>query len=128
MTIEFTRYNLPNGRKTTEMITIDPETDALGNKLIESGITFSIEILTTGMVALYATNSSLPEPEDDFDTQEICYISQNGPEIIGKVKGMINEAAERWEEGKEDAKYQKYLQHEIEYQKYLLGEVPDPRD
>ena len=97
MTIEFARYHRPNGRKTTEMITIDPETDALGNKLIESGITFSTEILSTGLVALYATHSSLPEPEDDFDTQEICYISVNGPEIIEKVKGMINEASERWE-------------------------------
>jgi len=124
MTIEFTRYNKPNGRKNTEMITIDPETDALGNKLIESGITFSSEILRTGTVALYAINNNLPDAEE----QELCYISANGPEIIGKVKGMINEAAERWEEGKEDTKYQEYLQHEIEYQKYLRGEIPDPRD
>ena len=33
-----------------------------------------------------------------------------------------------WEEGKGDTKYQKYLQHEIEYQKYLRGESPGPRD
>lgn len=90
--IEFTRYSLPNGRRTTETITIDPETDRLGNKLIELGIAFSIEILTTGMVALYAINKNLSNAEE----QELCYISQNGPEIVGKVKDMINEASERW--------------------------------
>ena len=91
--IEFTRYSLPNGRKTTERIAIDPETDQLGNKLIESGITFSTEILTTGMIALYAINNNLSDPEE----QELCYISQNSPEIMGKVKDMINEASKRWD-------------------------------
>ena len=90
--IKFTRYSLPNGKKTTETITIDPATDLLGNKLIELGITFSTEILTTGMIALYAINHNLPDAEE----QELCYISQNGPEIIDKIKDMINEASERW--------------------------------
>jgi len=90
--IEFVRYSLPNGRRTTETISIDPETDRLGNKLIESGIVFSTEILTTGMVALYAINKNLPDAEE----QELCYISQNGPEIIGKVRDMINEASKMW--------------------------------
>jgi len=30
--IEFTRYNLPSGRETTETIIIDPETDLITNK------------------------------------------------------------------------------------------------
>ena len=90
--IEFTRYHLPNGEKTTEMITIDLKTDLLGNKLIDAGIIFSSEILTTGMVALYAINNSLPDAEE----QELCYISQNGPEITDQVKSMINEASKKW--------------------------------
>jgi len=90
--IKFTRYSLPSGRKTPDAITIDPKTDQLGNELIELGIAFSVEILTTGMIALYAINKNLPDAEE----QELCYISQNGPEIIDKVKDMINEASERW--------------------------------
>jgi len=48
---------------------------------------------------------------------------------LEEIQGMLNFlmfcAITR---GKEDTKYQEYLQHEIEYQKYLRGEIPDPRD
>lgn len=97
MSIPFTQYFRPDGRK--QQITIDRpvEIEELARRLIVCGYRFEIEVLTTGEVSMEVVRD-IPDPDcNDRLALEICY---NGPSTPGRpgvpdtVDEMITRAAE----------------------------------
>ncbi len=56
MTIPFTQYKLPNGRKVPASIHCRANTEEKAQRLINKGYRFECEVLTTGEVSLTITN------------------------------------------------------------------------
>jgi len=70
MTIPFTQYHLPNGRRTQEEFETDSAAiEALAHKVIEEGGRFEAEILTTGEVSVTCA-AKLPDPTEPGKTFE----------------------------------------------------------
>ncbi len=68
MTIPFTQYHLPNGRRTQEEFETDSVAiDRLAQKVIEAGGKFEMEILTTGEVSF---TCAARVPDGDGGTYE----------------------------------------------------------
>ena len=84
VSIPFTQYHLPNGRKTDEVIDRSPEVEFIADAFIESGGRYECEILTTGEVALTAVK------EVDGEELDVAIIvCDNGPDIPGKVDELV---------------------------------------
>jgi len=67
MTIPFTQYHLPNGRRTQEEFETDSASiEYLAHKIIEAGGRFEAEILTTGEVSVTCVTcvARMPDPTD----------------------------------------------------------------
>ena len=88
MSIPFTQYMLPRGRKRAEEIDRPTDIEALAQRFIASGGWYECEILTTGHVSLTACQHVDDEPLD----VEIV-VCQNGPEIPGAVDRLVKMSA-----------------------------------
>ena len=86
----FTQYLMPNGRQIETEIDMDTETEEIAAILAEQGIRFSNEILTTGMVALYA------ERYDGEEDNQIIELTPNGEGVPLAVKRLVENANNRW--------------------------------
>lgn len=84
MSIPFTQYILPNGRRREETIERPAEIEAIASRFIESGGKYECEVLTTGHVSLTAVKEVDGEPQD----VEII-ICNNGPDIPVKVDELV---------------------------------------
>ena len=84
MSISFTQYLRPNGRKVSVQTDLDPETEAKAHKLIAAGYAFEIEELRTGQVS-----ATIVHPDKDYD----CAITvcKNGPDVPVAITKMIKE-------------------------------------
>ncbi len=87
MSIPFTQYVLPNGRRREESIERPAEIEELAQRFIASGGRFECEILTTGHVSLTAVKEIDDEPQD----VEIV-LCQNGPGILDAVDRLVRQA------------------------------------
>lgn len=85
MSIPFTQYVLPHGRKREETIERPAEIEALADKFIAAGGRYECEILTTGEVSLTAVFC-----DDDGDEQDVeIEICTNGPAIRDAVDALV---------------------------------------
>lgn len=81
MTVEFTQYLMPDGRKQIIHIDLDEEYEILAEKIIADGNVFEIEVLTTGQISM-----TISDDEGDLFI-EVC---DNGPEVPIHVLKLID--------------------------------------
>lgn len=82
MSIPFTQYLLPDGRKKIIEIDLDEIYGDAANMIIDSGCVFEIEILNTGHISM-----TISDDEDDLFI-EVC---NNGPDVPIRVMKMIDD-------------------------------------
>jgi hypothetical protein len=84
MSIPFTQYLRPDGRKRPVLIERPAEIEALAKAIIDAGYRFEIEELTTGEASMEILKD-VPDPDiNDSLAMEIC---PNGP-TVGDVLGV----------------------------------------
>lgn len=88
MSIPFTQYVLPNGRRRDEQIERSADIEAIAQRFIDSGGRYECEVLTTGHVSLTAVKEVDGEPQD----VEII-VCANGPHIPEKVDDLVRRSA-----------------------------------
>ena len=88
MSIPFTQFLRPDGRRRDVTIDMPEEIEAKAHELIEAGYRFEIEELTTGHVHMDCSR-----PDDDEPVAlKVC---ANGPPVITAVTELVNDAYER---------------------------------
>lgn len=93
MSIEFTQFMRPNGRRKQEVLdNVPDDVQVLVDKLVEMGAKFEIEVLTTGDVH---GDVSIPDEDEDGDDDGVLanFIHANGPGLHEAIYGMVREAA-----------------------------------
>jgi len=90
MSIPFTQYLRPDGRKAFVTIDMPAEVEAIASELIKNGYHFDIEELTTGAVSMTC------EKYDDSISMEVC---SNGPAVVECVEKLIRTADKKHREG-----------------------------
>ncbi len=83
MSIPFTEYMLPNGRTRQQIIDRPKEIEERAHRLIQAGVKFEIEVLTTGQISM----ETIYEPKDEPIIGEIC---SNGPQVPICVDKLVN--------------------------------------
>ena len=83
MTIPFTQYLLPDGRRREISIDRSPGIEALALKFIEGGGRYEAECLTTGEVSLTAHKN---------DEDIAIVICPNGPAIEEQVDELVRQS------------------------------------
>lgn len=92
MSIPFTQYKLPDGRKQEVFFSTTPEIEAQAQRFIKAGGRYECEILTTGEVSLTAEINNL---YDDDESPHMCIqICKNGPDVIKKVEELVKNSVE----------------------------------
>ncbi len=86
MSVPFTQYLRPNGRKREISIDLPEEVEALARRFIEGGGWFEVEELTTGHVSLTACAIVDNEPQDIA-----IRVVPNGPGVAEAVEAIIRE-------------------------------------
>lgn len=81
MSIPFTQYLLPDGRKKEVTIDLEPEVEEKAQKIMASGLVFECEMLSD-----YATVSLTITSDERDEAIKIC---PNGPQVPDKVKELI---------------------------------------
>lgn len=93
MSIPFTQYLRPNGRKKPVEIDRSAEIERLANVFITSGGRFECEELNTGVVSLTAFH---PKGGEDGDGDDIAIeLVRNGPEVPAAVDKLVI-TTQRW--------------------------------
>jgi hypothetical protein len=89
--IPFTQYLLPNGKQRKELFLTEREDvyDKAMN-MIEAGLWFEIEMLTTGHVSVTVSGLQQLEEGDEPEAQDLAFaIAANGPPLVEKIERMI---------------------------------------
>lgn len=94
MSIPFTQFLRPNGKRRHVSIDRPADVEAKAQALIDAGCRFEIEELTTGHVNIECCGPVLGE--DGTISGELCH---NGPEVLEAVDRIVNAACERLVEG-----------------------------
>lgn len=89
MTIPFTHYYLPNGRKETEHAPVSPEIEAVALALRIKGVHFDAEVLSNGMVSLTAEKDDLDDPVLAIKV----FAQVSAEQVTAKVEELVNDAA-----------------------------------
>lgn len=79
--IPFTQFILPNGKRRSTSIEVSDDAAAKALQLIERGLVFECEILSTGSVSVTITD---PE-EGDLDIRIVA----NGPGVREAIEAMV---------------------------------------
>lgn len=90
MSIPFTQYLRPDGRRQQVSVERSPEIEAIAQEIRAKGYVFTCEVLLTGQVSLAV--ESPHEDEGDIDIE----IVQNGPgvgEAVDKLVKRVIKAA-----------------------------------
>ena len=90
MSIPFTQYMRPDGRKVPVTIARPDEIESLAQAFIDRGGWFECEHLTTHEVSLTACFNVDDEPEDIA-----IRVVPNGPEVPGAVDELVREVT-KW--------------------------------
>ena len=86
MSVRFTQFLRPDGKKQTIYIDLDEATEDKAKQIILNGYEFEAEELMNGMVSFTVS---------DGDQDVAHEISVNGPPVIPAVTKLINEFYER---------------------------------
>lgn len=81
MTIDVTRFHLPDGRRSQETTEIADGCASQVALILSCGCRFTSEILQTGMVSCCIEHPDL----GDFD----CKVTVNGPEVQRGIETMV---------------------------------------
>jgi len=93
MSIPFTQFLRPDGRRKPTSIDMDPKTEEVAAALIDAGIQFEIEELMTGKVSMECINYAIEDGEPGFlVANAIC---DNGPSVLVAVADLVTRAHER---------------------------------
>ena len=87
MTIPFTQYLMPNGRKVQDSIERPPEVEEKSRAVIEAGGAFEMEMLRvpTGLPNVSITCS--------YDEEDIAHrLCVNGPDVLDTVDKVVDDA------------------------------------
>ena len=90
MSIPFTQFMLPDGKRRQTVIDMPQEIEDKALKLIEAGYRFEIEVLTTGEISMECLN----DEEGGMLANELC---ENGPPVVEAVESLVNRSFERWQ-------------------------------
>lgn len=88
MSIPFTQYMRPDGRKVPISIDMPDDIEALAHSFIEEGGWFEVEHLATGHASLTACWVVDGEPDDIA-----IRVVKNGPPVVRAVEELVHEAA-----------------------------------
>jgi hypothetical protein len=88
VSIPFTQYMRPDGRKVKVSIERPAEIEALAKRFIEAGGWFDAEHLTTGHVSLTAGFVI-----DDESDEIAIRVVENGQSVLGAVDELVRETA-----------------------------------
>lgn len=88
MSIPFTQYMMPNGRRVQVLCDSDSDTEKAAKVLVDAGCHFDIEMLMNGVISMTC------EKEDDSGEtvvlgHELC---SNGPDVPIHVKLLVSQA------------------------------------
>ena len=83
--IYFTQYMRPSGAKKSNSIERPDDIADMADALVKIGMTFSIEVLSTGVIAMYCEDPC----DEDTSYMRLC---DNGPEVLEAVDELIREA------------------------------------
>jgi hypothetical protein len=89
MSIPFTHYLRPDGRRRDVWIDRPPEIEALAEEFLAAGGRYECEQLSTGQTSLTAVYEV--DGEDQDIVIELC---PNGPELLGKVDEVVRRSIE----------------------------------
>lgn len=84
VTVGFTQYMMPNGRKVPVSITLEGpiELESKVQSILDAGLSFGIEMLTTGQISM-----TIEDIANGMDADiRVC---NNGPGVPEKVKELI---------------------------------------
>lgn len=85
MSIPFTQYLMPDGRKKLAAIEMEAEVEAKAKTLLEKGCHFDIEVLNTGMISMTC------EKGEELISIAIC---ENNFAVVDSVRLIIDKATE----------------------------------
>lgn len=88
MSIPFTQYLMPNGRKVPVTIEMEPDVETRAKALIDRGCHFDIEMLNTGVISMTCENS---EYEEEIISIVLC---ENDKTVVESVRKLVAEATE----------------------------------
>lgn len=94
MSIPFTQYMRPDGRKVAVSIELDEETETKAQEFIDVGGWFECEHLTTGHASLTAC-WNMPDGDNDIAIRVV----PNGPLVPDAVASIIYEAMHKYNSG-----------------------------
>ncbi len=89
MTIPFTQYILPNGRRRDETIDRPAEIEALADRIIQAGGRFECEMLTDLKTVSLTVVHKIGGEEGDI----AIVLCKNGPDIPDAVDRLVRQAA-----------------------------------
>jgi len=84
MSVPFTQYLLPDGRRTQVLIDMPEEVEGIARRFIASGGRYECEILTTGDVSITKRRG-----EEGDVAIAVC---PNGPEVPANVDKVVRES------------------------------------
>ena len=86
MSIAFTQYLRPFGRRQSVSIDVPAEVEALASRLIAAGYVFEVEVLRTGHVSMDCSRPGDDEPV----AHEVVENGQNVPNAVAR---LVHDAA-----------------------------------
>ena len=89
--IPFTQYLLPDGRKRAVEFSVSGEEAIIARRVLDKGLRFEAEVLTTGEVSLTIFD---PEKEEDVAIEVV----PNGPEVPKAVSALVMAMQEQSDE------------------------------
>ena len=95
MSIPFTQYLLPDGRRRPEVIDMPEEIEALAERFIKSGGRYECEMLRD-METISVTAVHLVDDEPQDVVIKLC---KNGPDVVPAVEHVVRESV-KWLEDK----------------------------
>ena len=84
MSIPFTQYTLPDGRKSKVVIDMPANIEKIAHALIERGCHFDVEMLSTGLISMTC------EKDGDLLAIEVCL---NNEKVVAGVENIIKQSA-----------------------------------
>lgn len=94
MSIAFTQFMLPMGKRVRTTFEASREVEALADELIAAGYRFECEVLRTGHVHIDCCGPALDGTGGDGPLAlEVC---ENGPPVVAAVETVVRVAHEAW--------------------------------
>lgn len=92
MHVPFTQYLRPSGEPREGGFEVSDEVGAKARELLDKGVHFDAEVLSTGHLSLTAEQDDLDDP-----VLAIAVFAQKSPaQVLGRVEQLITDAALMW--------------------------------